>query len=398
MFKLASLGMVIVGLSFNCTTWAEHASAEAKQLAQSSIVLDGHIDVPYRLEEHYDDVSIATEKGDFDYPRAQKGGLNAPFMSIYIPAKLEGSGKAKPLADRLIDRVEAIVGRAPSKFALAKSVAEVEANFKAGKISLPMGMENGSAIEGDLNNLEHFHNRGIRYITLAHSKSNHISDSSYSEHKPWHGLSPFGETLVEAMNNIGVMIDISHVSDEAFYDVMKLTKTPVIASHSSLRHFTPGWERNMDDAMVSALAKNGGVIQINYGSAFINQAANKYNTAKKAAVAQFKQAQTKPNASAIEKYEQAYKRSHPYPFASLEQVLDHIDRVVKLVGIDHVGIGSDFDGVGDSLPSGLKDVASYPNLVQGLLDRGYSHRDIKKILAGNVLRVWRSVEQYAASH
>lgn len=399
MIKLASLGMAIAGLSFNCTTWAEHASPEAKQLAQSSIVLDGHIDVPYRLEEQYDDVSRATETGDFDHPRAQQGGLNAPFMSIYIPAKLEGSGKAKPLADRLIDRVEAIVGRAPGKFALAKSVAEVEANFEAGKISLPMGMENGSAIESDLKNLKHFYNRGIRYITLAHSKSNHISDSSYSEHKPWHGLSPFGETLIEAMNNIGVMIDISHVSDEAFYDVMMLTKAPVIASHSSLRHFTPGWERNMDDAMVVALAKNGGVIQINYGSAFINQEANKYNTAKKAALAQYKKSHAKnSSAAAVEKYERDYKRSHPYPFASLEQVLDHIDRVVKLVGIDHVGIGSDYDGVGDSLPSGLKDVTSYPNLVQGLLDRGYSHSDIKKILAQNVLRVWRQVEQYAEAH
>jgi len=395
--SLLALAITTAGLSASAGAIAQ-ASKQAENLASNSIIVDGHIDVPYRLEEKFSDVSRATADGDFDYPRAQSGGLDAPFMSIYIPAKLEQQGGAKALADRLIDRVEAVVGRAPNKFALAKTAADVRANFKAGKISLPMGMENGSAIEGDLANLEHFYQRGIRYITLAHSKSNHISDSSYSEHKPWQGLSPFGKKLIEAMNNTGVMVDISHVSDQAFYDVMAISKTPVIASHSSLRYFTPGFERNMDDAMLKALATNGGVVQINYGSAFISEPANKYNTARKAALAEFKKQQPKAAQFELDKFETAYKQSHPYPYASLSQVLDHFDRAVKIMGIDHVGIGSDYDGVGDSLPTDLKDVASYPNLVQGLMDRDYSSTDIKKILGENVLRVWQQVEDYAAKN
>jgi len=395
--SLLALAITTAGLSASAGAIAQ-ASKQAENLASNSIIVDGHIDVPYRLEEKFSDVSRATADGDFDYPRAQSGGLDAPFMSIYIPAKLEQQGGAKALADRLIDRVEAVVGRAPNKFALAKTAADVRANFKAGKISLPMGMENGSAIEGDLANLEHFYQRGIRYITLAHSKSNHISDSSYSEHKPWQGLSPFGKKLIEAMNNTGVMVDISHVSDQAFYDVMAISKTPVIASHSSLRYFTPGFERNMDDAMLKALATNGGVVQINYGSAFISEPANKYNSARKAALAEFKKQQPKAAQFELDKFETAYKQSHPYPYASLSQVLDHFDRAVKIMGIDHVGIGSDYDGVGDSLPTDLKDVASYPNLVQGLMDRDYSSTDIKKILGENVLRVWQQVEDYAAKN
>lgn len=395
--SLLALAITTAGLSASAGAIAQ-ASKQAQSLASNSIIVDGHIDVPYRLEEKFSDVSQATADGDFDYPRAQRGGLDAPFMSIYIPAKLEQQGGAKALADRLIDRVEAVVGRAPNKFALAKTAADVRANFKAGKISLPMGMENGSAIEGDLANLEHFYQRGIRYITLAHSKSNHISDSSYSEHKPWQGLSPFGEKLIKAMNNTGVMVDVSHISDQAFYDVMAITKTPVIASHSSLRHFTPGFERNMDDAMLKVLANNGGVVQINYGSAFITEPANKYNTDKKAALAGFKKLQPKAAQSKQDEFEAGYKQSHPYPYASLSQVLDHFDRAVKIMGIDHVGIGSDYDGVGDSLPTDLKDVASYPNLVQGLMDRDYSSTDIKKILGENVLRVWQQVEDYAAQN
>jgi len=373
-------------------------SEQARSIAKHSIVIDTHIDVPYRLEEKYDDVSQATSAGDFDYPRALAGGLDAPFMSIYIPAEFEKKGGGLALADQLIDRVEAVVGRAPEKFALAYTVADIKRNFKDGKISLPMGMENGTPVEGSFENLQHLYDRGIRYITLAHSKSNHISDSSYSEVKPWQGLSPFGKKLVKQMNNIGMMVDISHVSDQAFYHAVEVSAVPVIASHSSLRHFTPGWERNMDDKMLKALQKNGGVIQINYGSAFIHVGANNYNKDKKKAVAAFKASTHHAAAEHLKAFEAEYKASHPYPYASLSQVLDHFDRAIKLIGIDHVGIGSDFDGVGNTLPEHLKDVASYPNLVQGLLNRGYKSEDIQKILGGNLLRVWQQVEDYAAKH
>ena len=373
----------------------------AKEIAKKYIITDGHIDVPYRLEDEFENVAEHTEHGDFDFPRAVAGGLDAPFMSIYIPAALEkkGGGASKALADKLITMVEDIVKSAPDKFALAYSTADIEANFAKGLISLPMGMENGSPIEGDFANLQHFYQRGIRYITLTHSKANHISDSSYDENRPAGGLTAFGKTLVPEMNNIGVMVDVSHISDEAFYDVMAITKAPVIASHSSARHFTPGFERNMSDDMITALAKNGGVIQINFGSSFITQVAIEYGQLRKAAIKVFITENNLEEASdEVEAFKEQYKVNNPYPYASLNDVLDHFDHVVKLVGIDYVGIGSDYDGVGDSLPSNLKDVSAYPNLIEGLLKRGYSEQDIAKILSGNVMRVWKAVEVYAAEH
>ncbi|MCB5226133.1 dipeptidase [Alishewanella sp. 16-MA] len=361
----------------------------ADRVAQQYIIVDTHIDVPYRLHKKWEDVSVATANGEFDYPRAKQGGLNAPFMSIYIPASYERTGGGYQLANQLIDSMEALVARAPDKFAMASSTQQVLAQFGSGKISLAMGMENGTPIEGKLENLQHFYQRGVRYITLAHSESNHISDSSYDIRRRWQGLSPFGKELVVAMNNIGMMIDISHVSDDAFYQAVAISKVPVIASHSSLRSYTPDFERNMDDDMLKALAKNGGVIQINFGSSFVTRQANQYNALRKAAA---QQAGVEDNQA----FREAYSKTHPYPFATLDTVLDHIDHVVKLVGINHVGIGSDYDGVGDSLPIGLKDVASYPNLIAGLFKRGYSEEDIVKILSGNLMRVWAEVEAYAA--
>lgn len=365
------------------------SAQQAQQLAQQHIIIDTHIDVPYRLHKDWEDVTVATKRGEFDYPRAQAGGLNAPFMSIYIPASYERSGGGYQLANQLIDNMEALVGRAPDKFAMAYSTQDVLTQFGSGKVSLALGMENGTPIAGKLENLQHFYQRGIRYITLSHSESNHIADSSYDLRRRWNGLSPFGKELVVAMNNIGMMIDISHVSDAAFYQTVALSKVPVIASHSSLRSYTPGFERNMDDDMIKALAKNGGVVQINFGSSFVTMMANQYGALRKAAA---KQAGVADDAA----FELEFRKKNPYPFATLDTVLDHIDHVVKLVGIDYVGIGSDYDGVGDSLPVGLKDVASYPNLIEGLLQRGYSEADIVKILSGNLLRVWREVEQYAA--
>lgn len=363
---------------------------QAQQLAQQLLIVDTHIDVPYRLQDKWEDVSVSAPGGEFDYPRAKAGGLNAPFMSVYIPSSLEKKGGGYLLANQLIDSMEALVGRAPDKFAMAYQSSDLARHFSQGKISLALGMENGTPIEGKLENLQHFYQRGIRYVTLAHSESNHISDSSYDLRRRWQGLSPFGKEVVAEMNRLGMMIDISHVSDQAFYQVIALSKTPVIASHSSLRAFVPGFERNMDDAMVKALAKNGGVIQINFGSSFVVSQANQWGLQLKAAFA------AAPKGTDEKSFRAAYLKQHPYPFANVETVLDHIDYVVKLVGIDYVGIGSDYDGVGDSLPEGLKDVSTYPNLIAGLLRRGYSEADIEKIMSGNLLRVWRAVEAHAA--
>jgi membrane dipeptidase len=372
----------------------------AVEIAKKYIIADTHVDVPYRLEEEYEDVSQPTVKGDFDYPRAKSGGLDAPFMSIYIPAKLEEQGSgSKELADKLIDMVEAIVEKSPNKFQLAISTQQMQSNFEKGIISLPLGMENGSPIEGNLENLKHFYDRGIRYITLAHSKSNHISDSSYDKNRPATGLTDFGKELVVQMNNMGIMVDVSHISDDAFYQVMEISKAPVIASHSSARHFTPGFERNMSDDMIKLLAKNGGIIQINFGSTFISQTSIDSANLYRAAAKEHMEANGLSRESEeMKTFSKAYREKTPFKYATLNDVLDHFDHVVKIAGIDYVGIGSDYDGVGDSLPVGLKDVSDYPNLVHGLLGRGFSEEDIAKILSGNLIRVWKQVEEYAANN
>ena len=372
---------------------------QAQEIAASSLIVDTHVDVPYRLEARPADISVAAPDGDFDYPRAVSGGLNAPFMSIYTPAGLESEGGSKAMAESLIVSIETLVSQAPDKFGIARSVAELRSQVSAGLISLPLGMENGSPLEGDLSNLEYFFDRGIRYITLAHSLSNHISDSSYDENRRWNGLSPFGVEVIDEMNRLGIMIDVSHVSDDAFWQIIELSAVPVIASHSSARHFTPGFERNMSDEMIVALAKNGGVIQINFGSAFLTEDAMAYSQKRWAARDDF--AAEHPDADKADldrQFEEHFVAENgAFPFASLDDVLDHFDHVTALVGIDHVGIGSDFDGVGDSLPVGLKDVSQYPNLVRGLLARGYSRSDVRKILGENLLRVWQAVEDYAAT-
>lgn len=384
--------------------------ARAKKLTQKFIIVDGHVDLPYRLIagkiEHgkvMEDISKRTEKGDFDYPRAKAGGLNAPFMSIYIPAKHQKEGGAKKLADQLIDMVQGFPKQFPDKFAMAASVADVRAQFAKGLVSLPMGIENGAAIEKDLKNLAHFHKRGVRYITLTHSKDNAICDSSYDKTRTHKGLSAFGKTVVAEMNRLGIMVDISHVSDDTFHQVIELTKVPVIASHSSLRHFIPKFERNMSDDMVKKLAKNGGVIMINFGSGFIAEKAHKQYSKFRAAMAKFgaEMAKLKLSKAELAKRRKAFfveykkKSTAKQHFASVSDVADHIERVVKIAGIDHVGLGSDFDGVGDSLPTGLKDASHYPNLIAELLRRKFSERDIGKLCGENVLRVWKAVEDFA---
>jgi membrane dipeptidase len=381
-------------------TTGEDASDEGTRLARELLLVDTHIDVPYRLHGEFEDVSKTTAEGDFDYPRAVTGGLDVMFMSIYIPAKVDTEGQAKAFAEGLIDSVESLVAAAPDKFGIATCTADISALKTAGKVAMPMGMENGGPIEGSFANLTHFRERGIRYITLAHSKSNHISDSSYDPEERWQGLSEFGKTLVPEMNRQGVMVDISHVSDRAFWQVIELTEVPVIASHSSLRHFTPGFQRNMADEMVTALGQNGGVVQINFGSGFLTAAARDYANAAQQALAEFQAAaaaDAQPETADLQAFSRQYRIDHPYPYATVIDVLDHIERTVTLAGIDHVGIGSDYDGVGDSLPIGLKDVSAYPNLVDGLLGRGFSASDIEKILGGNLMRVWSEVEAFATS-
>jgi len=390
-FSITLLFAVLALVGCQQPSSEEALKAKAQELAQKFIIVDTHVDVPYRLREKMEDISVRTAGGDFDYVRAKEGGLNAPFMSIYVPSEYENKG-AKALADTLIDMVEKLATDWPDKFALAKSVADVRAQFAQGLISLPMGMENGAPLEGNLENLKHFYERGIRYLTLTHGQDNHICDSSYDTTRTWHGLSPFGKEVVAGMNRLGIMIDVSHISDDAFYHVMEHTKAPVIASHSSCRFFTPGWERNMDDEMIKRLAQNGGVVQINFGSSFINDT---YRKTGEKLWQYFQEHQLNPASAEGKAFAEKFKIENKLEYADITEVVAHIDHVIKLVGVDHVGLGSDFDGVGDSLPIGLKSVSDYPNLIAELLKKGYSEEDIEKICSGNVLRVWSQVEEVA---
>jgi membrane dipeptidase len=384
--KKTSILVLLAAIFISCSNQPNYEQ-HAQKLAQKFIIVDGHVDLPIRLKYNWEDVSDSTG-GDFDFPRAQKGGLNAPFMSIYVSAHYQETGGAKAAADSLIDIVERIGAENPDRFAIATSPSEIKKQFEKGLISLPMGMENGAPIGDDLSNIQYFYDQGVRYITLTHSKDNLIGDSSYDMSEDTHnGLSDFGEKVVREMNRIGMMVDVSHITDETFYDVMEITKAPVIASHSSCRHFTPGFERNMSDDLIKKLAENGGVIMINFGSTFIDSTSIASSEAVKVEI---EEKGLEPGS----KQARAYFKEH-FRYSSVEIVANHIDHVVDLVGIDHVGLGSDFDGVGPTLPEGLKDVADYPNLIAELLRRGYSDSDIKKICSGNVSRVWNEVIETA---
>ena len=368
----------------------------ARELARRILIVDTHIDLPGVLQDKWQDISMRTTGGDFDYVRAKEGGLTVAFMSIYTPSALEGTGRSKAAADALIDTVQNIAVRWPAKFSIVTSVNDVLTQQSSGRILLALGMENGSPIERKLENIAYFYRRGIRYITLAHAKSNHICDSSYDPKRTWNGLSPFGRGVVEEMNRLGIMIDVSHTTDSTFFQVLQLSKAPVIASHSSCRYFTPGFERNMSDTMIRALAAKGGVIQISFGSSFIdNDIRLQSEKGEQAIDEHLRRHHLKPGDKEARTFTEKYRYDHPPRFAGVKEVAAHIDHVVQLVGFDYVGLGSDFDGVGDTLPAGLKDVSQYPNLICELLKLGYPESAIAKICSGNLLRVWSAVETAA---
>ncbi|MEP0366765.1 MAG: dipeptidase [Cyclobacteriaceae bacterium] len=381
--------------------------AKAEELSQKFMIVDGHVDLPYRmkkagfiLKKEVMDVSKETT-GNFDYVKAKSGGLDAPFMSIYIPSTYQVTGGAKNFADSLINMVEKLTVAFPDMFALANSPADIEANFDKGLVSLPMGMENGAPIGDDLSNVEYFYERGIRYVTLTHAKDNKICDSSYDTTYTWNGLSPFGEEVVKEMNRVGIMVDISHVSDSAFYDVIKITEAPPIASHSSCRYYTPGFERNMSDEMIKLLGEKEGVIHINFGSTFLSkESQDKFDLMEEHLINYRIENELGMKDSAYIAYATQYAEDQDV-FADVKIVADHIDRVVGLAGIESVGFGSDFDGVGNSLPNGLKDVSMYPNIIFELLKRGYTEEQIEMICYKNTFRVWNKTmaiaEQLSAS-
>ncbi len=366
----------------------------SKALADKMLIIDTHFDTPMNLLHGDADFSKSYPQGNFDYPRAKEGGLKVPFWAAYISASYNDSSSAVAYTDRILDSIDKFCGEHTDKFMMVKTPEEIFANYNNGKILVALGIENGAAIQDELGNLKHFYDRGVRYMTLTHSRNNKICDSSFDPERKWNGLSPYGVQVVKEMNRLGMMVDVSHVSDSTFYQVIRLSKAPIIATHTACRYFTPGLERNMSDEMIKLLAAKGGVIQINFGSGFLNQKViDKSNRDREAINKYMEENKLKRNDPAAREFVKKYYEANPPMYADVKDLAEHIDHVVKLVGIDYVGIGSDFDGLGDSLPNGIKDVSGYPNLIYELLKMGYSEEDIAKVMGGNFMRVWQKVNQ-----
>ncbi|HEY1139107.1 MAG TPA: dipeptidase [Lysobacter sp.] len=392
--KLLTAALLVSLAGFAGFATAAEAPEAARRIAQDAVIVDTHIDAPGELLDHWNDLGLPTPSRQFDYPRARAGGLDVAFMSIYTSADEDDQGKAWQIAQTQIDAVEALIARHPDKFALLRSPKDVQELQRGGKVLLALGMENGGPIGDDLSQIAAFHARGVRYITLAHGRNNRISDSATDSKPRWNGLSPFGREVVKEMNRVGIMVDVSHLSDAAIKQAAELSSVPVIASHSALRHFTPGFQRNISDENVKVVAAKGGVIQVPFGSIFIDaQAANGYANVLREREA-YRQAKLAAEAAGTP-FTAPEPKSPVAPPTSIGQVLDNVDRIVQLVGVDHVGIGSDFDGVNGELAAELQSVADYPQFVAGLQQRGYKDADIRKILGGNLLRVWTEVENAA---
>ncbi len=366
---------------------------KARKILSDTPVVDTHIDFPWHLVEYhkwykpgYTAFALNNPEGDFDYTRAKKGGLSGAFMSIYIPAQYQKiPGRSKEIADSLIGVVYAVAQAYPDKFAVATRADDILTNFKKGLVSLPMGMENGSPIE-KLEDVAYYHRKGIRYVTLTHSRDNRICDSSYDTLRTHGGLSDYGRSVVREMNRVGIMVDVSHLSDGAIRDVLEVARKPLIATHSGCRHFTPGMERNLSDSLIVAIARTNGVVQVPFSHYFLSSRAREVFQNAQKAMKDKGLTEESPEGRAFVRAELA--RSG----INVGTVADHIDHIKKLVGIDYVGLGGDFDGVGLALPPDLADVGMYPNLIAELLRRGYSAADIRKICYQNVLRVWRANE------
>lgn len=368
----------------------EDPEERARRIHSEAIVIDTHADTLQRVLYGGVDLGDHLPDGHVDIPRLRQGGVDGQFFALWVDSIFAGPAAVKQTL-RLIDAMNRVLEKHPDKIALARSADELEAINKSGRIAALLGIEGGHAIDDDLRVLRVYYNLGVRYMTLTWSNANNWADSSREERHG--GLTEFGKEVVREMNRLGMIVDISHVSDKTFYDVLKVATRPVIASHSSCRALAAN-PRNMTDDMIRALARNGGVIGINFYSAFIDD-----DYARRARSGQSPSAAERLNPKSWAELErlaaERYKRFEtPSKIAPppMERVLDHIDHVVKLVGADHVGLGSDYDGI-DSAPAGLEDVSRLPNITRGLLRRGYSERDIKKILGGNFLRVLRANQQ-----
>ena len=381
-------------------------SAKARAIHDSALIVDTHADTPQRfLDEGFDIGSTdPNDIGHISLDKTRRGNLGAEFFSIWVEPETNQGHYARHTFD-LIDSVYEQAARHPDRMRMAFSLADIERAHKEHKLAALMGIEGGHSIENDIHLLRDYYRLGVRYITLSWSNTNEWADSSGDINDPkiqhHNGLTDFGKQVVLEMNRLGMMVDISHVADKTFWDAIATTKAPVIASHSSARALTNA-PRNMTDEMLQAVAKNGGVVQVNFYSGFVDENYRKASEpiGKQAAEAvrifeEKQKADGKPvSYIELDRIEREWAAKIPRP--PLKSLIDHIDHIAKVAGIDHVGLGSDFDGVSGATPAGIDSAADLPKITQALLDRGYSADDIKKILGGNILRVFRQVE--AVSH
>ena len=373
----------------------DHISDRASKLQLSSIVLDTHDDTTQRFFTTDYDLGKRNPEGHVDIPRMKEGGMNAIFFSIWIDGRITGP----PAVEKALDQIDAIrqnVQKYSNEMVLARTADDVRRAHGQGKIAALMGAEGGHMIGNDIRIVRIFADLGVRYMTLTHFYNNEWADSSTD--KPVHnGLTDFGKEVVRQMNRQGMLVDISHVSDKTFYDALEVSKAPMIASHSSCRALC-NHPRNMTDDMIKALAAKGGVIQINYEKSFIDQAYKDAYDKETGGVVQHMGNLTKNCnndeaciSRAMSQLEKQLTAEGKLPHVSWERIIDHIDHAVKLVGADHVGLGSDFDGA--SMPDGLEDCSKLPKITDALLRKGYSEEDIRKILGENTLRVMEQAER-----
>ncbi len=381
----------------------EHAS----RLHRQAIIVDGHNDIPSVMFASNYDLGTASKRTHTDLARMKAGGITGEFFSIYVEGDLatsptvQGGGALRRAID-LIDVSYRQIERHPAELLLATNVADIRRAKREGKVAVLMGVEGGHAIENSLGALRTLHRLGCRYMTLTHSNTNEWADSAGFNGPPvvrHHGLSPFGDEVVREMQRIGMLVDISHVSDETFWSVMKVAKTPVIASHSSSRAVA-NHRRNLSDDMLRGLAKNGGVAMVNFWSMFLSNdygaAAGKWFETNGKAFGELRARMKDDPIGFRDALEKLRAQGEPMPKVPLSALLDHIDHMVKVAGVDHVGLGSDFDGV-DALPEGLTGIDGLPKITLELVRRGYKDEDVLKILGGNFMRVFEASEAYAKS-
>ena len=373
-------------------------SARAKALHDRAIVVDTHDDTTQRFiwEKNFN-IAVRNRDGNIDIPRMREGGMDAIFFSIWIPGDITGPEAAKQALDQ-IDAVREAVRAHPNDFVLATTAADIRRAAAAHKIAALMGMEGGHMIAEDLGLLRVYAALGVRYLTLTHSLNTPWADSS-GEKGVHDGLTPFGKDVVRELNRLGMMVDVSHVSDKTFFDALETTKAPMIASHSSARAISNA-PRNMTDDMLRAMTKNGGVVMINYNAGFLSEEfrAAPRSVEFRAQEAAIEKRCGKDEACSIKAGEQLSQdamRKGQLPMVSWEKIVEHIDHVVKVAGVNHVGLGSDFDGA--TMPIGMEDVSKLPKVTDALLKKGYSEQDIEKILGGNILRVMEQVERAAST-